>query len=223
MTTERPTGALQPGRRSASRRAYEWIKEAILTGDFHEGEFLDEVELSHAVGTSRTPVREALHRLQAERFIDILPRRGAQVRIISARELTEVYATRFVIESHAFKEIIASGRTLPDESTYLANELTRAGLEGRWNDVAQADQQLHSLFVAYAGNDVMSELYNSLQPRQVRLAVRTVTTAPERLETINDEHVSLIEHINAGDLDAAVSELKKHLDHIPSLMSTFSR
>lgn len=207
---------------SASARAYEWIRNAILTGVFREGEFLDEVALSHEVNTSRTPVREALHRLQAERFIDILPRRGAQVRMISARELEEVYATRFVLESHAFDEIVSQGHALPRRATEIAEELYEAGTKERWNDVAQLDQRLHSLFVSHAGNAVMSELYDSLQPRQVRLSVRTISTAPDRLDIIHGEHLALIEHLSTGNLESAVATLKKHLDRIPSLMRTFS-
>lgn len=222
MTRQTRDATPDPRPASASARAYEWISTAILTGVFHEGQFLDEVELSHAVGTSRTPVREALHRLQAERFIDILPRRGAQVRTISARELHEVYATRFVIESHAFEEIIAHRKTVPEAATTVADELFTAGQKRSWYDVAQCDQRLHSLLVAHAGNQVMSELYDSLQPRQVRLAVRTISTAPERLSTIHSEHLDIIRHLNAGDLTAAVATLRQHLDRIPSLMRTFS-
>lgn len=220
MNRDDASGESRP--RSASDRAYQWISGAILTGVFTEGQFLDEVELSRAVGTSRTPVREALHRLQAERYIDILPRRGAQVRIISARELDEIYATRFVIESHAFGEIVSQGQPLPEQATAIAEDLMTAGREQRWNDVAQYDQRLHSLLVAQAGNGVMSQLYDSLQPRQVRLAVRTVTTAPERLDIIHAEHLDMIEHLSAGHLDGAIATLRKHLDRIPSLMRTFS-
>lgn len=222
MEKEYLAAAPHQARRSASSRAYEWIRNAILTGVFREGEFLDEVELSHSVDTSRTPVREALHRLQAERFIDILPRRGAQVRVISARELEEVYATRFVIESHAFEEIISSGRGVPAQARTIADEFYAAGKEKRWNDTAQFDQQLHSLLVAHAGNGVMSELYDSLQPRQVRLAVRTVTTAPERLSTIHSEHIAILRNLEDGDRDGAVTAIRRHLDRIPSLMRTFS-
>lgn len=220
--TREPHGAPGLGRRSASSRAYDWIKNAILTGAFREGEFLDEVDLSLSVGTSRTPVREALHRLQAERFIDILPRRGAQVRVISARELEEVYATRFIIESHAFEEIINNDLGVPAEAEEIAEEFFTAGTQKRWNDTAQLDQQLHSLLVAHAGNGVMSELYDSLQPRQVRLAVRTVTTAPERLGTIHSEHLAIIDHLKARNVDSAVTAIRRHLDRIPSLMRTFS-
>lgn len=208
-------------RRSAGDRAYEWISHAILTGEFQEGQFLDEVELSHAVGTSRTPVREALHRLQAERFIDILPRRGAQVRVISARELEEVYATRFVIESHAISEIIERNNGAPAPSTSIAETLYEAGQNRRWNDVARNDQRFHSLIVAQAGNGVLSDLYNSLRPRQIRVSVRTISTAPDRLATIHREHLGILECIRQGDTEKALDTLRQHLQPIPSLMRTF--
>lgn len=218
---ENVESARGPRRISASDRAYEWIRDAILTGVFKEGDFLDEVELSGSVGTSRTPVREALHKLQAERYIDILPRRGAQVHVISARELEEVYASRLVIESHAVREIVSQGRKLSPKALSLVEGHWTAGMARQWNTLAQQDQQLHSLIVAEAGNAVMSDLYNSLRPRQVRLAVRTISTAPERLETIHDEHLGIVEAINDGDLERALDTLQRHVQKIPSLMQTF--
>lgn len=210
-----------PRRVSASDRAYEWIRDAILTGVFQEGDFLDEVDLSHEVGTSRTPVREALHKLQAERYIEILPRRGAQVHVISARELEEVYATRLVIESHAASEIISQGKQLPPSAMSLVETHHSAGLAREWNKSAQLDQEIHALIVAQAGNEVLSGLYNSLRPQQVRLAVRTISTAPDRLATIHAEHVEIVEAINNGELDVALDALKRHVTKIPSLMQTF--
>ena len=78
MSATTPRADAGPSKRSAGQRAYEWIRDAILRGDFAEGEFIDEVALSEQVNTSRTPVREALQRLQVERYIDLLPRRGAR-------------------------------------------------------------------------------------------------------------------------------------------------
>lgn len=207
--------------RSAGSRAYEWIVTAILAGDFAEGEFLDEGSLAQSVGASRTPVREALQRLQAERFVELVPRRGAQVRVITAREMEEVYQARFIVESHAIRDVCARRLGAPAAAAEIVAQMEEAGRARDWNRSAQLDQRLHSAIVHHHGNEVLAEMYDALRPRQVRLAVRTVTTAPERLDTISREHRELVAALDAHDADRAVSVLATHLREVPELVRAF--
>jgi len=218
----RPYGSVPARPRSAGDRAYEGIVTAILAGEVAEGGFLDEVNLSLAVGTSRTPVREALQRLQAERFVDLVPRRGAQVRVVNAREMAEVYQARYIVESHAIRNVCARRLGAPPEAPGLLEELEAAGRSGDWNASARLDQQLHSAIVHWQGNDVLSEMYDSLRPRQVRLGVRTLTVAPERLDTIGSEHRELVDALDAHDGERAVAVLGTHLREVPELVRAFS-
>ena len=119
MPVPTPPIAARPVRTSAGQRAYEWIRDAILRGDFAEGEFIDEVALSERVNTSRTPVREALQRLQVERYIDLLPRRGAQVRVVTATEMREIYQARILLESDALRGICLRHAGAPDAAVAL--------------------------------------------------------------------------------------------------------
>lgn len=206
---------------SAAERAYNAISSAILAGDFKEGEFLDEVELSTFVGTSRTPVREALRQLHEQRFIDILPRRGTQVHVISAQELREIYSTRLVLEAHAITEVINCGLGLPPGTDDLIAEMKKHGEERDWVAVAKADQRFHFSFVEHTGNEVLANLYSSLRPRQIRLSTRTISSAPDRLPIIHSEHAALARAVNDKDLDAALSTLASHLRQVPNVMSSF--
>lgn len=207
---------------SASQRAYGWIRDAILSGEFAEGEFIDEVALAARVNTSRTPVREALQRLQVERYVDLLPRRGAQVRVVTALEMREIYQARFVLESDALRTICQRQAGVPDSARALIEKMEQAGQSRDWNGFAQLDQMFHAEIVRHRRNAVIAELYDSLQPRQVRLGTRTLVEAPTRLTTIEHEHRELIAALDRHDADASVEVLRRHLREIPELVDAFS-
>ncbi|TFV60273.1 GntR family transcriptional regulator [Mycobacterium sp. PS03-16] len=207
---------------SAGQRAYTWIRDAILKGEFAEGEFIDEVALAARVGTSRTPVREALQRLQVERYVDLVPRRGAQVRVVTAVEMREIYQARFVLESDALRTICQRQAGVPESARALVADMEDAGRAHDWNRFSQLDQLFHSELVRHQRNAVIAELYDSLQPRQVRLGTRTLTEAPSRLAIIEHEHRDLIEAIDRHDVEASVEVLRRHLREIPELVDAFS-
>jgi DNA-binding GntR family transcriptional regulator len=207
---------------SASQRAYRWIRDAILSGEYAEGEFIDEVALAARVSTSRTPVREALQRLQVERYVDLLPRRGAQVRVVTAVEMREIYQARFVLESDALRTICQREAGMPETARALIEEMEQAGQSRDWNGFAQLDQLFHSEIVRHQRNAVIAELYDALQPRQVRLGTRTLVEAPSRLATIEREHRELVAALDRNDADACIDVLRRHLREIPELVDAFS-
>ncbi|CAN3128882.1 GntR family transcriptional regulator [Mycobacterium sp. smrl_JER01] len=206
---------------SAGQRAYEWIRDAILNGEFAEGEFIDEVALANRVNTSRTPVREALQRLQVERYVDLVPRRGAQVRVVTAAEMREIYQARLLLESDALRTICQREAGVPEVAHQLVAEMEHAGQARDWNRFAQLDQLFHSAIVRHQRNAVIAELYDALQPRQVRLGTRTLVEAPARLTTIEHEHRELIDALTRNDGEASVDVLRRHLREIPELVNAF--
>ncbi|WP_298749128.1 GntR family transcriptional regulator [uncultured Serinicoccus sp.] len=220
-----PTETVPPaagGAASASDRAYAWIRSAILEGSFAEGDFLDEVALSAAVGTSRTPVREALRRLHAERFIDIAPRRGAQVRTITADEMREVYEARLLIETHAVQGICDRRAGAPPEALELLDQMEQAGRERAWNRSAQLDQAFHLALVRQHGNTVLTHMYDALRSRQVHVGARTISTAPERFPLIQSEHRNIVRALDEHDAETAITTLRAHLRAVPELVRAFS-
>ena len=113
----------------ARERVYEWLRDEIIRGSLEGGRFLDEQWVSGTVGVSRTPVREAFHRLAAERFITLLPRKGAQVRMVTGRELEEVYQTRMLIEGHAVQVICQRELGAPEQMSELIEPMEAAAAE----------------------------------------------------------------------------------------------
>lgn len=205
-------------KQSAKDMAYEHISEQILRGAFEAGEFLDETELALAIGVSRTPVREALLRLQAESFIELLPRRGAQVRSITVSEMHEVYETRIMIEATAYGRICRASRPIPSAARDLIAEMKAAGDSLDWPAYGQLDQRFHALLVQCADNSVMHRLYESLRPQHVRIAIRAIKESPGRRSTIECEHERILDALAEGDDDLAVVILREHLREVPEIV-----
>ncbi|MGE0214955.1 GntR family transcriptional regulator [Mycolicibacterium sp.] len=209
----------QGATQSARDRVYEWVRDEIIKGALPAGRFLDEVWISELVGTSRTPVREAFHRLNSEKFIDLLPRRGAQVRRVTARELEEVYASRRLIEGHAARAICRAGAGAPGPLDGLAGAMEQAGQEADWFTVARLDREFHRTIVDAHGNSVLAELYDGLRSRQQRVAVRALQICPQRVPEIDRQHRAIIAALAANDEDAVAALLDEHLRPIPEIVS----
>ena len=172
--TADPSAAQGPAR----DRVYVWLRDEIIRGSIEGGRFLDELWVSGTMGVSRTPVREAFHRLAAEKFITLLPRKGAQVRTVTARELEEVYQSRQLIEGHAVTVLCARGFGAPTSMIELIEPMEAAGRERDWFEVSGLDRQFHLAMVRAAQNSVLTELYESLRSRQQRVAVRALNVGP---------------------------------------------
>lgn len=204
---------------TAGERAYQWAKEAILGGRFPEGAFLEEKVVSDEAGVSRTPVREAFHRLAAEKFIDLLPRRGAQVRSVTARELFETYEMRQVLEIHGFRILCEKNIDIPSELSAHLDLMEdpgrlarcRAGDRDAIAEHSKMDFFFHYSFVKATGNSVLIDLFTSLQPRHQRIAVSAVSLRPKRLTVIGPEHRALLQALTVHDFDTAERTLRRHL------------
>src|SRR5918912_405073 len=104
---------------TATDRAYRHVKDAILSRAYPGGRLLTEGEIASAVGVSRTPVREALLRLEGEGLLSLYPKRGALVLPVSAQEVHDVLEARELVEIHAAALLFDSG------AGNLADELER--------------------------------------------------------------------------------------------------
>jgi DNA-binding GntR family transcriptional regulator len=215
MTTTAPEPAAGPAR----ERVYGWLRDGIIAGELEGGRFLDEHWVSGVVGVSRTPVREAFHQLAAERFISLLPRKGAQVRTVTARELEEVYQSRRLIEGHALSALCAREAGAPPEMAELIDEMDVAGRARDWFAVSGFDRRFHRAIVNAAGNSVLTELYDTLRSRQQRVAVRALEARPERLPIIDAEHRSLVAALDRHDETEALRILHQHLRPVSEVVS----
>lgn len=202
----------------ARERVYRFVRDGILSGSMPGGAFLEEAGLSHAVGVSRTPVREALSRLQAERFIELIPRRGARVREVTLRELVEVYEVRRAIEVHVAQSLCRARVGAPREMAHLLDAMYAIPPDDLVRHV-DLDVAFHQAMVAASQNQVLLEIYDGLRARRQRVALTSITTEPRRLHPILEEHASLVRALDAFDGDAATALLVRHLQPVAEVLS----
>src|SRR4051812_8904327 len=130
---------------SASRRAYEHVREQILDGTLPGAALLSENEVARELGVSRTPVRTAFGQLEAEGYLKLYPKRGALVVPVSPREAQEVIESRWVVERYALEQA----------SPALGTELKRLAEAGEDQDFVEADRAFHRALVASTGNAIL--------------------------------------------------------------------
>lgn len=206
---------------SAKERALKWIRDSIVSGVFKGGEYIEESAVCEALGISRTPVREALNQAAEQKYVTLSRKRGAQVKTVSAVELTEVFKSRTLIEIHAAEIVCRSSIPVPDvtKSALRALKSTVATIEANPFDSvlirerAQNDWALHFSLVEAAGNSVLADLYRSLQHWQLRVAAALSATPTQRdfLHLIDDEHTQIVEAWEQHDEDLLVETIKRHL------------
>ena len=203
---------------SARDRAYAFVRQGILQRRFKSGAFLEEELVSTAVGVSRTPVREAFHRLAAERWLELVPRRGALVRQVTAQELLDVYEARRVLESHAVRQLCGRRLGVPASSRVVLEEMAGYGADSIEEHV-RLDHQFHRGLVATLGNTVLIEMYDGLRARQQLVAVSAFGADPSRLQTILNEHAALLDAVAGHDGAAAEAVLSTHLRPISEIIA----
>ncbi|MET0885546.1 MAG: GntR family transcriptional regulator [Mycetocola sp.] len=204
------------GSTSASDRAYEWLRTKIVTGELPAGSFVEEATVSEAAGVSRTPVREAMHRLAGERMIQLVPRRGAQIRDITTREILEAYEARWLIESAAVTSVIARGedlRTTMEEHLAvmdgLIDELAATGSPAVTARYSAADRAFHREYVSRGGNGLITDFYDTLWPLHAWMSLRTDTYG--NAAQVHAQHRTIFEAIVDRDETAALDTLRLHL------------
>jgi DNA-binding GntR family transcriptional regulator len=195
--------------RPAARRAYAHIKERLLDGRFAAGTLLSENDLAQRLGVSRTPIRHAFARLEAEGLLELYPKRGALVVPILASEADDVLEVRLLLEPHCARRAIRAGAALVAELRAAIAEQERALVAGA--GFPPADRRFHRALVAATGNPLLLRQYDALRDRHQRIAATTVAREPARVERFIAEHRDIAAAIERGDGDAAAELMSAHL------------
>jgi DNA-binding GntR family transcriptional regulator len=203
------------GRPAAKDRALDYVKSQVLTGAFPGGELISEGEVAAALGMSRTPVREAFLRLEAEGLLRLYPQRGALVVPVSSDEARAVIEARLVLEQFAATKVIGRGpaaRIAVFEQ--LSAEVQRqrdAAAASNWHEFVEADRAYHDVTLKASGNAILSDFYSSLRDRQMRMTGESLIQDQQRMATILDEHRSIAEALRDGDLERTLGIVQTHL------------
>ncbi|MEU0373958.1 GntR family transcriptional regulator [Streptomyces sp. NPDC006283] len=202
----------------AAERVYTHIKQAVLDRRYEGGTLLTEGELADAVGVSRTPVREALLKLEVEGLIRLYPKKGALVLAVSAQEIRDVVETRLLVEEFAVRKAVPAPAALVARLEELLAEQKRHAAAGDLAAFAVSDRCFHAEIVKHAGNEILSRLYDQLRDRQLRMGVAMMQALPDRITRNHDEHSEILDRIRAGDADGAAACVRGHLGRVEVLV-----
>jgi DNA-binding GntR family transcriptional regulator len=208
-----PDADIRPVTRPTPLRqsVYESLVDRIIAGLLGPGEHLVETELARKLGVSRQPVREALHRLDAEGWVDLRPSQGAFVHVPTDHEVDELLDVRELLEG-AIARLAA--RSATEAGVAALRAAWRAGAaavdSGDMAVATAANDRFHAIVTEVAGNAVLAELAQ-IVGRRVRWYYRQV--APARGHESWAEHAELIDAIEARDEDKAAALARMHTEH----------
>lgn len=209
----RPSGS--HGLPTAVDHAYEVIWRQLMKGERGPGERLTDTELAAQLGLSRTPVRQALHRLAQEDLVRLDARRGFSVRAFGAKDVEEIYAVRSALEVLAVW--LAAPHLTPDhiQAQLRCLHQVRAALESTHSRTAnilhlQADLEFHNLIIHSSGNERLVRTLAALRSQQT-LFQYWDASYPERNQAAGYEHERILLSLAAGDTDQAAEHMANHI------------
>ena len=189
--------------------AYEALRERILTGAISPGSRLREVELAASLGLSRTPVREALRRLEADGLVEHLPHRGAVVRVLGRQEATELYLMREVLEGTAAEQSARHMSAPEREALRDVLEAERAVTDDPVES-ARLNLVFHRALAHGAHNRYLIAMLESLA-QGLSLLGRTTLGMLGRADAALEEHETILRAVEAGDAASAGEAARAHI------------
>ncbi|NLK51976.1 MAG: GntR family transcriptional regulator [Syntrophomonadaceae bacterium] len=192
---------------------FESLREAIINGTLRPGERLMEVQLAEEMGVSRTPVREAIRKLELEGFVIMVARKGAYVAGISMKDVADVFEIRAALEGLA--AYLAAERITDTEKEELERLLVRKAASVQANDlrsILERDFEFHELIYRASRNERLIQIINNLREQISRF--RMVSLAfPGRGREALDEHKKIVEAIADRDSATAQTLAQEHIEN----------
>jgi DNA-binding GntR family transcriptional regulator len=210
------SGTIRPLERPAPLRqsVYDTLVDLIISTELRPGQHLVETELARQLGVSRQPVREALHRLEAEGWVDLRPSQGAFVHVPTDQEVDELLDVRELLEAETAR--LAANAKKPDKANRLRAIVAEGQAAADADEVGRAvaaNNAFHAEVAVVAGNAVLADLAG-IVGRRVRWYYRLV--APARGHGSWSEHEELTDAIEGGDSERAMLIARKHTERTRS-------
>ena len=189
------------------------LRQAILTGELKPGERLMEIHLANKLGVSRTPIREAIRKLELEGLVTMIPRRGAEVAQITEKSMNDVLEVRRAVDALCVE--LACERITEEALHRLKVACDEFAEQVKTKDVkkiAQADVALHNIIVEATGNQRLISLVNTLSEQMYRYRFEYIKDFSQH-ESLIEEHRVIYESIVKKDKKTAADAAKLHIDN----------
>ena len=194
---------------------YQQLINAIEKGDLRPGDRMLETELASRFGVSRTPIREAIRRLETDGLVVHKPRIGAVVRVLTQQEIVELYEMRIVLESTAAQMAAKHCSNAETRTLHDLNDQMLAHSKDPFA-VATLNRKFHTCIFNAARNRFLTQSYNSLSYSLILLGKTTLET-DERVQNVYAQHEAIIGALISGDIEIASEVMRLHmatsLDH----------
>lgn len=203
---------------SLKLHAYNCIKHKIATCEYAPGSLLNEELLREEIGVSRTPIRDALSRLEQEGLITIMPKKGVMVTGLSISDINMIFEVRLLFEPYAVRNY---GFTLPQETMlgfYNRFLLPCSALSEE--DFFNLDNEFHLAIVHAMPNRFLLQAYDMIHTQNLRFRMLTGHIHQRRLEETQHEHMEIITACLHGEWDTAGTAMREHL--VRSKAATFN-
>ena len=197
------------------------LRQAILRGELKPGERLMEIQLANKLGVRRTPIREAIRKLELEGLVLMIPRKGAEVAEITEKSLRDVLEVRRALEELAVELVCEKITDEQIQDLKGAAEDFKASLkEGDITRIAEADVKFHDVIYMATDNQKLIQLLNNLREQMYRYRVEYLKRSDFHQQLI-DEHEEIIETIENGQKERAVQVVCQHVDNqVEAVMDT---
>jgi DNA-binding GntR family transcriptional regulator len=193
------------------QRVYEHLHEEIMASRLPPGTELSEVALSKELSVSRGPIREAMGRLAADGLVTVRPRRGAEVREITPRELVDAYQVREALEVLAVRLAVPRvSESDLDSLSELVDKMAEYARDGAVADFFAANVSFHDLLCELSGNEKLVQVHRRLAGETGRFQARTLALRGN-LEGSVSEHRAILAAIRKRDADEAAALAAAHV------------
>ena len=192
---------------------FESLREAIIQGKLGPGERLMEIQLAEEMGVSRTPVREAIRKLELEGLVVMTPRKGASVAGLSLKDIADVFEIRRALEGLAAE--LASERATDEELEQMERYLVKISEEievGDVDKVVETDTGFHSLLYKASRNERLTQIISNLR-EQIQRSRTTSLSYPGRMKIAVEEHRKIVEAVSARDGELARKLAHEHIEN----------
>lgn len=196
---------------SFKEQVYQKLKDAIINQMILPGEQLNERMLAENLGTSRTPLREALHRLESEGWIVSKPFKGTYVSDITEQDIEEVCQLRATLEVMVIESV--THKITPDQLSkidQIHQIQAKLGSEFRGGEFIEIDRNFHMYLAELTGNKRLIQILGNLSDMMRRLGMTAIQTDERYLETLQ-EHISIIESLKNKDIIKAKQAMLYHV------------
>lgn len=189
------------------QQAYNIIKKKIITCEYPPNFLLNEEKLKDEIGASRTPIRDALSRLEQENLVRILPKKGIMVASLSIREINAIYEARMLVEPYAIEHY---ANKVEKERLEYFRKIFRDGKEIQ-ERIYDVDDKLHIEFINAMDNEYFQAMYERIYYQNCRLRILSGVKSEKRIEETLQEHLKIINACLEEQWQDAAEAMREHL------------